>query len=115
MGGPWKPDLAAEAQRRWRAKNPDRVRELHAAAYAATRALLDELKDVPCMDCGRTFPPECVDFDHRPGETKRFSLNHSGGRTSGAIMAEVAKCDIVCANCHRTRTRSRRVVTGSVL
>lgn len=71
------------------------------------RALLDSLKAGPCMDCGNTFPPECMDFDHARGE-KEFSVNtQTIGRALSRIMAELEKCDLVCSNCHRTRTRRR--------
>jgi hypothetical protein len=33
-------------------------------------------------------------------------------RSLEAVLAEIAKCDPVCANCHRTRTRSRAKGTG---
>jgi hypothetical protein len=51
----------------------------------------------------------CMDFDHRDPSTKRKQVTAmiaSHGWTS--IMAEVDKCDIVCANCHRLRTFNRR-------
>jgi hypothetical protein len=71
--------------------------------------LLDRLRSVPCMDCGGRFPQCCMDFDHRDPSTKRKQVTAmiaSHGWTS--IMAEVDKCDIVCANCHRLRTFNRR-------
>jgi hypothetical protein len=50
-----------------------------------------------------------MDFDHRPGEPKRMAVSRMIGRVGTAtMMAEVAKCDIVCANCHRRRTYLRR-------
>jgi hypothetical protein len=46
-----------------------------------------------------------MDFDHRDPRTKSFELTRVAGRVSLAkLLAEVAKCDIVCANCHRERT-----------
>lgn len=71
--------------------------------------LLDELRDVPCADCGQRFPPCAMDFDHRDGLTKREAVTRLVGRAGlRRILEEVAKCDIVCANCHRSRTAARR-------
>jgi hypothetical protein len=41
--------------------------------------LLRELRARPCIDCGNTFEPHQMDFDHREGTRKRFRLT-SGGR-----------------------------------
>jgi len=72
------------------------------------RRLVEALKDAPCMDCGGKFPPECMDFDHVRGE-KLFSIAAcvSGGKSQAHLLVEIAKCDLVCANCHRIRTRKR--------
>lgn len=67
----------------------------------------DEAKAAPCMDCGNTFPPECMDWDHRPGETKLFHVTQNLGTSKEKIDAEMAKCDLVCSNCHRIRTKKR--------
>ena len=73
-----------------------------------TRFLIAWLKQRPCQDCGGTFPPECMDFDHRPGTTKRFGISNGQHYNWPTLLAEVEKCDLVCANCHRTRTWQRR-------
>jgi rRNA-processing protein FCF1 len=50
-----------------------------------------------------------MDFDHRDPTTKRIAVTRMIGRAGTArILEEVAKCDIVCANCHRLRTVLRR-------
>jgi hypothetical protein len=50
-----------------------------------------------------------MDFDHREPSTKAATVTRMIGRAGTArILAEVAKCDIVCANCHRDRTHRRR-------
>jgi hypothetical protein len=72
-------------------------------------ALLDRLRDQPCEDCGRRFPACAMDFDHRDPADKRAQVTQMIGRAGTAsILAEAAKCDIVCANCHRVRTYNRR-------
>lgn len=71
-------------------------------------AILAELRAVPCADCGVRFEPCAMDFDHRDPTTKRYTVTRMVGRASTeAILVEVAKCDIVCANCHRMRTWQR--------
>lgn len=62
------------------------------------------------MDCGEIYPPWVMDFDHRDGEVKIRSISYMAiGNTSSfaKIKQEIAKCDLVCANCHRQRTYSR--------
>jgi hypothetical protein len=71
---------------------------------------------VPCADCGQRFPPVVMDFDHRDGETKSGTISTKIGIWGWArILAEIAKCDIICANCHRIRTARRAVWPGAEL
>lgn len=77
-------------------------RQWQRAARARNRALLDVLKDMPCADCGKRYPPYVMDFDHL-GE-KNFALSKVQGRSARTLTVEAAKCDVVCANCHRERT-----------
>jgi hypothetical protein len=49
-----------------------------------------------------------MDFDHREANTKSFwVLQRAGAVSRERLEAEIAKCDIVCANCHRARTYQR--------
>ena len=86
--------------------------EVGRARRQRLRLALDAFKTGPCGDCGQTFPPECMDFDHREGEVKSFDIGKSPGRAPEVLRAEIAKCDLVCANCHRIRTRARNQFAG---
>ncbi len=72
---------------------------------------INELKSGPCKDCGQTFPPYVMEFDHVPGRgTKIRTIGELAGSrkvTAPTMVAEIAKCDIVCANCHKIRTWNR--------
>lgn len=71
-------------------------------------AFVRSLKDKPCMDCGVKYPHYVMDFDHREGETKIRSVAMMVRRSGlEALKAEIAKCDLVCSNCHRERTWQR--------
>lgn len=72
-------------------------------------AMMRQIKEAsPCADCKQHFPAVCMDFDHREGEAKVADVSKvvMDGCWQKAL-AEMAKCDIVCANCHRLRTASR--------
>lgn len=59
----------------------------------------------PCLDCGES-DPLVLEFDHR-GD-KAFDIARGlRDRSWRAILEEMAKCDVVCANCHRRRTALR--------
>jgi len=90
----------------------------HKDAYVAAaarhhrkiRETLRGAKDKPCADCGRSFPYYVMDFDHREGEEKLCNvseLNCYRRVSMKNLLAEIAKCDVVCANCHRIRTHER--------
>ena len=68
----------------------------------------------PCMDCGGMFPPCAMDFDHI--KEKDFDICGSRSRNMGykTLEEEMAKCELVCANCHRIRTYNRRRVSSVV-
>jgi len=76
------------------------------SAYAARLAAIKLASG--CLDCGYRAHPAALHFDHRPGSQKRFNLALGWGRTIQAVEDEMAKCDIVCANCHHVRTAERR-------
>lgn len=82
-------------------------REYQQKRRAPRQEYVDKLKaERGCMDCG--LHPEysqVLEFDHRPDENKLFHI--SDGMVNGTmerLITEIAKCDIVCANCHRVRT-----------
>jgi hypothetical protein len=60
-----------------------------------------------CMDCGYNESAVALDFDHLPEFDKLFTIGNNAQRSWAAIEAEIAKCDVVCANCHRIRTNRR--------
>lgn len=62
-----------------------------------------------CADCKENYPYYMLEFDHREGEVKLFCISKSGSVSKQAFQDEIAKCDIVCANCHASRTYMRRV------
>lgn len=65
-----------------------------------------QLKNVPCLDCKISYPHYTMDFDHLVG--KEFNISKMV-RVLGLnkLLNEIAKCEIVCANCHRERTYQR--------
>lgn len=73
------------------------------------REWLDDIKNVPCMDCGSSFPACAMDFDHRDPLVKKYSIGSAlMDTTIDELITEISKCDIVCANCHRIRTHITR-------
>jgi len=68
------------------------------------RELIRSMKAGPCVDCGGRFHPVSMDFDHRQGEEKVRGVSAMVGQSPETILLEIAKCDLVCANCHRVRT-----------
>lgn len=104
-----------EIARRDYDENPRRRKQVAAAVGRRQRKLQDYVRSLKvgrcCADCNTPYPYYVLDFDHRDGEEKGVELAKVGrlGWSTARIDREVAKCDLVCANCHRERTHQRRV------
>jgi hypothetical protein len=106
------PERKREWSRLWREQNPELAKKTAATQYKKLRTqrnkLMAVLKDHPCTDCGHKFPAVCMDWDHVRGE-KSFNIGQLTAHTSWTrVLEEIAKCELVCANCHRLRTERRR-------
>ena len=79
------------------------------AAKARRRAVLqqfvlDHLRSHPCVDCGE-MDLLVLDFDHVRGvKTTGIAELIARERPLSVLQAEVAKCEVRCANCHRRKT-----------
>jgi hypothetical protein len=61
-----------------------------------------------CELCGENHPA-CLEFHHIDPKTKEFELGNAKTRlTMKAIKAEIAKCRVLCANCHRKEHHNQR-------
>ena len=92
---------------KYRNKNKKYYADYQKKNLAERRALIDALKSKPCMDCGGSFQPVCMDFDHRQGTAKVDGVSKLILCSLERLQEEIAKCDLVCSNCHRIRTKNR--------
>jgi hypothetical protein len=70
-----------------------------------TQYLLDFLATHPCVDCGEA-DPIVLEFDHL--NDKLFNISAGiRDRAWAAVLEEMAKCEVVCANCRRRRSAAR--------
>ncbi len=60
------------------------------------------LKGKSCIKCGESHIG-CLDFHHRDPKEKEFGLGTIIRQNikKDRILEEIAKCDILCSNCHR--------------
>lgn len=79
----------------------------NARSLAKRQEFVRNFKSRPCQDCGIQYPYYVMDFDHREDEIKEHQLNQVARQKIKTIESEIAKCDVVCSNCHRERTFQR--------
>jgi hypothetical protein len=81
-----------------------------AARARNSKIVQDHKKDKACQDCGGAYPSYVLDLDHIDPKTKVGNVSKLAGQPISAkrILAEIAKTEIVCSNCHRKRTYQRR-------
>jgi hypothetical protein len=85
----------AEYKRQARDRNKDYVRKIKEKS--------------PCSDCEKYYHYSQMDFDHVDGKKKHNIARYANSAVSiKTIKDEIAKCEVVCANCHRLRTWSRQ-------
>lgn len=98
---------------KWLSEHPgytqSRTRRLRTYAEQMIQHYLEEH---PCVDCGEG-DPVVLEFDHVRGAkvTNVSDLRRRRPWDIRGILAEIAKCDVRCANCHRRKTHRERLTT----
>lgn len=93
-------------------RNKDQYKERAKQNRRECRELARKAKNVPCTDCGLRYPYYVMQFDHLGDKIANINSMVAEGRKK-ALLIEIAKCEVVCANCHAERTHSRSVITVS--
>ncbi len=103
-----------ELWRRWYRDNAKRKMAWQKRRKDELRQWWRELKATKsCEECGEDAP-ECLHFHHNDPSTKVFTLATAAldGRSRASILAEVAKCRVLCANCHLKHHWNERKESG---
>jgi hypothetical protein len=93
--------------RRYRKLNLRRTTETETAHRRKRQQEYNLLKSKPCVDCGVQYSPWVMQFDHRNPATKSMGVGRMVCMAKQRLLAEIAKCDLVCANCHAERTHKQ--------
>ncbi len=110
------PHSSLEAGRKANAKhyaeNKDYYRERNERRRAEFRAVIIEAKNLPCADCGVKYPHYVMQFDHL-GDKVFTIANVAKISSMKKLLEEIAKCEVVCGNCHAERTWQRELDKAS--
>lgn len=95
-------DKQKEAQRKHYLANKDKYLEQRQHNREKRKVWFCKYKSkLICYKCGLD-DPRCLDFHHRNPAEKSFSISQAVhfGMNEEAIVNEIAKCDVLCSNCH---------------
>jgi hypothetical protein len=97
--------------RTWKQGQQERDRERREIKKKRRYEKLDAIDAIKlahgCADCGYNEHACALDFDHRPGTEKVAGVANLLGGSWDVLWNEIDKCDVVCSNCHRVRTKYR--------
>jgi hypothetical protein len=101
------PEKQKAAQKQHYEDNRGKYAEASYAARQRRKMKIRELKKDPCVDCEVNYPHYVMQFDHinsdKVGDIGTMISNYSWQ----TVLDEIAKCELVCANCHAARTYLR--------
>jgi len=87
--------------------NREKYKERNKSTREKIRGYIRMIKEeTPCADCKINYPYWIMDFDHLENKSDSIS-NLSRIGNINTVLKEIAKCDVVCSNCHRDRTYKR--------
>lgn len=106
MTDSWCRSCKQEYDREYYARTVERRRERKRINQPIVRKrnlllLWEYLEKHPCVDCGET-DPIVLEFDHV--KDKKYNVANMMKLSWETISAEVSKCVVRCANCHRRKT-----------
>lgn len=94
---------AAYYQKTKERHNPKRAARRDQVKAETREKVYRYLKEHPCVDCGET-DIVVLDFDHQRDKVQEICDMIASSCSWPRILAEIEKCEVVCANDHRRRT-----------
>jgi hypothetical protein len=83
------------------------IKRRHRRIRAENRErMIEYLRSHPCVDCGES-DILVLEFDHLRDKAWNVGAMISHNCEWARILEEIAKCEVVCASCHRRRTARR--------
>lgn len=79
------------------------------STYYKHRNLIQRYKTIyGCSECGYRKHPAAIHFDHLDPKEKTNLISYMYDRSLKAIKEEMAKCRLLCANCHAIHSAKQR-------
>lgn len=94
-----------ENQRRYRSNNRERLNEQTRLHREEMRQYVYSLIGDKCNVCGSR---ENLEFDHIHPHYKQEKLSLSLNRSKEFVTQEALKCQVLCRDCHKERTKTQR-------
>ena len=100
-------EKAKEYMREYRKTRMTKEQKKHAAGrksqrVAELREWMREVKSGLSCPCGENHIA-CLEFHHQNSKKKEFDVSNfaKSGYSKDKVLAEIAKCIVMCSNCHR--------------
>ena len=105
-------ECTAKRSSKWYYQNQDRQKEnvrRNNQNYReqARQYILAYLLTHPCSECGET-DPRVLEFHHEGEKSNEVSRLIGRGASLDSLIAEISRCRVLCANCHRKLTADER-------
>jgi hypothetical protein len=93
-------------------KCPDKKREYRRLDEARKKTYVSAYKlKQGCSECSYNKDSEALQLDHLPQYEKRADVSDLISKTWTVLLAEIDKCQVLCANCHAVQSKERRRLT----
>ena len=100
-------DIQRQRQKDRRSENPEYYKSVMVRLRQRRNDFVNRAKMRPCADCGIQYNPWVMHFDHRDPSQKKNCISMIKSHSFENLKVEIAKCDVVCANCHCERTHKQ--------
>lgn len=99
-------EIQKEFQHSHYIKYKETFRNRQRARRQRYREIIHEAKNKPCTDCGGQYPYYVMELDHLVDKIDNLA-RMSNFSSDKKLIEEIAKCEVVCSNCHKQRTYVR--------
>ena len=91
----------ATLKKLWRANNPKKCAESARKSYLRLKKFGAEAKGDTCSVCHEIFEDTSrLHWHHRDPDEKMFCIGKRLSLKKSTVLAEIAKCDVLCSDCH---------------